>query len=767
MNDSQNIKRLLLPLLKGIPFLAILLVVALFAAYRYAKIMVPKYQSITKIKLDHTDHGISSSNLYKDFDVFAHVNKVKAEEELLTSNVLIKKAIQALGSNIKVFRIGEFRKSELYDESPIIIQFDTCPVNFYNKEIYVEILDEEYFSISELKAKNGQRCQFGEEIFLSGAKLRIVLNRDLIDGRADFHLQDLYSFKIQNEMSQVADIKSRLDVQAVDKDVAVLRLVYEDEVPTRAAEFVNTLAEAYIKDYVEHRTESASITVDFIDSQLDAVKSKLRKSESRIESYRLDKNIINTRQETETDLRKISQLKIQLANLEMNQAALDSLVFYIQSEQVDFLNKAPNFEAFNDLLSTELVKQIKAARAEKREVLLKYTPGSDEVQLVEQKIQDLVNYLKESINNTRKNIRIKRKQIDNAIIASEKVFEGLPTKEKEMMIMERDFQLNQKVYNFLTEKRTEAAIVANANMAFHRIIEKAEIPKESVTIKSTFLMVLSGFLALVFGIAIIYLKEYVKGTVNSRDQIEQGSTVPVAGIIKKNGSDQEGHFIDLASSLYLKKKVNDSLKIALTSSISGEGKSYVTAHLGKAFAKLGYRTLLIDFNSYSPSLHRKFEVQNTIDLRLINEESVDKNELITNISEHLDLITNQGGQNINGGILHHKRFASNFEVIVQDYDIVIIDTPASALSPDAMALMQKADLSLYLFKAGYTRKQYLLNPDLIAEEYGINNMMTLLNGAHKAMNFNGNYTGSSYSYKLKNENLKGRISRYIRSYIKA
>ena len=211
---------------------------------------------------------------------------------------------------------------------------------------------------------------------------------------------------------------------------------------------VNTLAETYIEEYIESKYRAANTTVDFLKDEIGQANHKLSDAENRIENYRNKENIINIPQETETDLRKISQLKIQKSNLKMNLDAIKNLKNYIAEGKDNYLDLATNFEAFNDLLSTEMVKNMKQLQAEKKELLLTYTPEHEKVKIIDSKIKDLTDYQTESIRNTQKNLEIKYNDIDRDIQIAEQAFIGLPEKEKLLNIMNREFNLYEKKLQF-------------------------------------------------------------------------------------------------------------------------------------------------------------------------------------------------------------------------------------------------------------------------------------------------------------------------------
>ena len=604
MSDLQQIKRLLLPVLKGLHIIVAAGVLCGFIAYQSLKYVTPMYESVAKIKLDHGNEGVSSSNLYKDFDVFHYGYKIQAEEELIRSRILVGKALDKLDFGVSYQRVGDIRNSEIYDDCPFSVTIQNPESITKTQTVQISILDSTSFQLTHDEQVFTE--PFGSEIALGTHSITIQKKEDVFERKTIETLRGKYTFTLHSRKGLINAMIEGLDVKALDKDVPILRVSFKGPESVKVSKFLNALLDAYIQDYIESRSEAAQKTLDFLDVRLREAKKELSRSEIAIEKYRLQNNIINTRQETETDLRKIAQLKIQLSNLKMNAAALDSIYFYMSQKEVDFLELAPNFEAFNDLLSTELIKKVKAYQAEKKDLLMKYTPEHEFVKNIDRKIKDIEDYLRESIQNSRNNIHIKQLQVAKSIEEASKVFEGLPTKEKQMLILERDFLFNQKTYNFLSQKRMESAIAQAAQIAFHRIIQRASTPISPVFPKKKFLIIVATFVGLLGGLAFVYIRAFLGGAVQNRQELEKASKTPICGIIKQaNKSDNNIDDFDmLATNLQLLFDIQKHQTITVTSTVQKEGKTYLATNLAKAYARMGKRILLIDMNLRNPELHK-------------------------------------------------------------------------------------------------------------------------------------------------------------------
>ncbi|MFM8742638.1 MAG: GumC family protein, partial [Cytophagales bacterium] len=441
--------------------------------------------------------------MFKDLDVFATSNKITAEIEVIKSNVLINKVLDNLDFDLEVYRIGQVRKVELYHQSPFIIQGKFTSPKAYDQRFLLQVHSLKNFTLTSSASGEIKKGTFGQRLELGHGQLTISLNHRVISAKADFSLVDNYEFEFLSREKLIRKIASHLDVIAVDKDVAVVRINFKSPVAEKASRLVNQMAESYITDYIDTKYRAAQVTVRFLNDRIDEIAKKLDQSEETIQRYRSDRDIINIHQETETDLRKIAQLKIQFANVKINLSAISELDSYIQAGKSDFLALAPNFEAFTDLLSTEIIKKMKQLQADKKDLLITFTPEDDRVKVIDSKIKDLSNYLIESIGNTHKNLQTKHNRLEKEIEEAEKVFIGIPEKEKVLTILNREFEIYQRSYNFLNEKKIEAEIAQAAKIAFHRVISPAEPSSVPVSPNRPIIIIVSSILAMIGSILFI------------------------------------------------------------------------------------------------------------------------------------------------------------------------------------------------------------------------------------------------------------------------
>lgn len=727
MNNIQQIVRIFTPALKGAPFIIGLVAICIFIASKIVYYATPLYECTGRMKLEDVNLGISNTNLYKDFDVFEHPGKIMTEVEVIKSSELIKRTVSSLPFDVTYYRIGKIRTTELFDESPFTVKYNLSNHLLYGEKFLLKIDQNLKLHLSfTIKGKpHNINTIFNEKIKLPGGEIEIFLNDSIIKNKANQDYTGEFYFTINSLEQMVSEVSKNLDVKELDKEIQIVRIIYKHPIPKKAMMLTNRHMEAYIEDGILFKQNVATKTVKFVDNQMAAIEKKLSDSEQDLERFRLAHKITNTRMEVETDLKKLAELKIQLTNLEMNLASLDTLNDYVNLKNPDeFLEKAPNYEGYGGLLYTELMKRIKSLQSDRKDLLQRFKPESDEIRALDEKINDVIKYIKQNIANARKSMEIQRDNIADAIYVCEEEFNDVPTKEKNMVILERNFQLNQAIFKFLNEKRTEAEIAKAATLSFHRIIERATLPEKPVSPKKTFTMLVFAFLGLLFGIILVYIYDAISARIKYKDQLEKSSNFPVLADIRfeSTGKPSMNDFLSLATKLYIKSK--EPMVYTVCSSIDKEGKSFVSEKLTIAFAKMGIKSLCIkgdlrDKTSKRGMLGFENYIVNNAPLDDCIEAGLVKN----------NFVMHQGSSGlIPEAVLANDNLLPKIIELKKQFKVIVFDTPSFDTSLDAIPLIKASDLTLYLFKANYSKLKQGLDPDLMAAEYKLKNLALVLNG---------------------------------------
>jgi uncharacterized protein involved in exopolysaccharide biosynthesis len=696
---NENI-RLLRPLFKGLPIILLVMFLAFLLAEKYLEYVTPMYESTAKLKLADNQEGIPSANTVKNLDAFTSTNKIATEIEVLKSSNLLEKALKELPFNIEIYRKGKFKSVELFNNSTIIVKALFKSDKIYDRRFLINVLSEKEFTFSDPINNKEIEGFFCKPITINGGEFLITLNKPFIKSKKEIKIIDSYEFEFLSDQKLMDKINKNLDVSSVDNDVPVIRINFKSNVPEKTALFVNKLAETYIKDYIETRYKVANVTVDFIKQEINKSRYKLKMSENNLQNYRDKRNIINVKQESETDLRRIAQLKIQQTNVRMSLNAIKSLNKYVASGKKNYFDLAPNFEAFTDLLSTELVKNMKSLQAEKKDLLLIYTPENEKVKVIDDKLKDLIDYQIESIKNSERDLQTKYDALSRDIYQLESVFVGFPEKEKNLEILNREFNLYENAYNILNQKRIEAEIAKSAKIFFHKIITPGVIPKKPFFPIRSVIIIVSVLLGMFGSIFTIYLIYFTKAKVNDTYTIEKNGSIPIAIATPYIRSKEEIriNFLKDALQLELKEIIQNKSIIAISSFDDSKDHLFHTENFARAFHEQGRKILIIDATGQLKDLSGEIDYADYSDLKYLG--------------------------------CSKTAFDNEIKEKAKKYDLCIINNQSIKEDRLAILFMNLATQNLFVLDSKKTAKKTIVTMELLKEEYQLQTLWFILNKAN-------------------------------------
>jgi uncharacterized protein involved in exopolysaccharide biosynthesis len=291
MNEQLRILR---PYLRGLPLILLAMIAGFLFAKKYLSYTKPMFESTTKLKLADLNQGATGNNLFKDLDVFASTNKIATEIEVLKSQVLIEKTLIDLDFAEELSRIGRVMTKELVHDKPFFHHLLIHDDFYYNKDWIIKVQDTLHYTVSTADMISEFSGVFGDTLPLgNSATLLLQKNTDLMAEKSHLEITGKYKLVRYSTAQLIEKVVTNLDVVSVDKDVAILSIIYKSSIPEKAAKFTNALAQTYINDYIEEKFKTADVTAGFLDQQIAKVYQELSRAEMKIEGYRVTNNIIN------------------------------------------------------------------------------------------------------------------------------------------------------------------------------------------------------------------------------------------------------------------------------------------------------------------------------------------------------------------------------------------------------------------------------------------------------------------------------------------
>ncbi len=756
MRNPNEIFRLLRPLLKRWYLIVACCSIGLVLAFKASYYRKPVYEATTIIKLDNTNHGVSDMSLYKSFDIFAQGNKTANEVELIRSKSLIIQTLKKLDFSVEYFRKGKIKTIELYKERPFLVEVIQMDSSYFDHAFIVSSTNGKDFTLSAPTIAQVGTVQgaFDSTVQGNGFVFKITVNKDFIDSDKKRLLLsgnfEVYFRTYENLATQFGN--ENFFVRSPDKEIDIIYFSYKHEIPEKAQAFVNAHAHTYIEDGISFKERAAKNTVDFIKKELKLVDAELKAAEMDIANFKRNFGIINTRQETQAGINKVSQLELQAVGLKIKEEEVIRIAEHLKNNADDAII-APNYESVLDPVFIDRLSSLNKLKLEKGKQLLKLQPQNNLIISMKEQISELTQLLKESIDNTLRSIKEEKESIRKAIADALQKFESLPEKERRLIDLERRFRLKEKMYSFLAEKKLEAEILSKARVSFHRVISEAELPKYSTTPSRTFILIIIGLVSIAVSVFISYLLDYLKPIVGSREELESHLELPVVGVLpiysKLHRHCQEA-LSSMTATLIIKRKIQKGQAVCISSTVQNEGKTFVAYHLSKTLSDLGWKVLLVDFDIRKPSMHSLFNTSNRTGMVEYLNGDASREDIIQKTDVHnVDFIASGKTEKAHATVLAFSDSGPAIEALKEGYDVLIYDTSPSGMTVDTIPIMKNSDLNLYVVRANMTNRRLLANPLLLQEEYGIINISMILNGTSVTRYYSGYYMGDGKnSYKF-------------------
>ncbi|MCU0345588.1 MAG: polysaccharide biosynthesis tyrosine autokinase, partial [Saprospiraceae bacterium] len=464
------------------------------------------------------------------------------------------------------------------------------------------------------------------------------------------------------------------------------------------------------------------------------VSNKLRNAEAQLSGFRSGNQVINLDMETDATLKELTQLDLRRIDLDMKYAEMERLQAPLfTGRRLDEFS--PNFEALQDPIFRDSYIKAQGYESQRKDLLQKYTDSHPAVANLDEKIKESRTFLNETLISTMRNIQAKQDEVDHNLGNLSAQIKRYPEKERTYVVLEREVALNEATYNHLMRKRTELAISKTSDLYPHKIIEHAERPKHIVSPNASLLYGLSVLFALLLGMVIAYVRSFFRDRVQGKDDLE-AVPVPVLGSVytKSKKLQQDGFALVSGLVASLDKLPDDCVKhqgrlLVTTSMLPGEGKSFTTTELARAYAAVGKRVLVVDMDVRKPTLHLNFKVQNQLGYCDVLEGRVYAlNAIQPTAEENLFILTAGRLQSNNYALLFNRRSLDFIHDFRWHFDVVIVDTPPLGVFEDSLPIMSDSTANLFVIRSGYTKKRMLSRIAALTSDFHVPNLYLVLNG---------------------------------------
>lgn len=690
----------------------------------------------------HNELVVDKLQFYIDYLVQGQYNLVDAYGAVPFHLVIDKNKEQLLGTVIKV----KFVSESVYE---ISIPFEN------QSATVVRYADNSTASTSVAVGEFKKQFRVGAPVNLPFLHWQLIINEN-----PGFYKGNEYFIRFNDFNGTVAAYKN-IGVRADDKGGSILTLSLQGTNKARLVDYLNATVKMLIKRQLDSKNQFATNTIAFIDSTLVAMEAQLKETGNELKSFRRDKNIIDIEDGGAKYSDKIVQFDVKKDEITRKLVYYNSLKSYLKNNTDYAQLPAPSVAGIEDPNIVVNVSKLIALSTQRSEMA--YAVKSEKIfKDFDNQMNAVKNVLLENIGTAKQALQYDLATVNSKIGASESAIKKLPEDQQELIKIKRKYDLSDNIYNTFLQKRSEADIVKAANLSDIHFIDPAkDVGGGLIGPKTSVNYVLALFLGILIPLTVILILFFVNNAIQNTDELTNLTSIPLIGVIGVNKGATELAVFDRPKSalsesfrairsslqfLYKKQKVEGAKTLMITSSVSGEGKTFCSINIATVFALSGKKTAIVGLDLRKPKLYEEFKLTNDVGVvnYLIHQKSVD--EIIKNTTiPNLDVIFSGPVPPNPGELIVSEAMSDLMHELKQKYDYLILDTSPVGLVSDALELDQYGDVTLYVVRQNYSKKDMITLLNNRVKRGELHNVSMVLNGFENKAKYGTKY-GYGYGY---------------------
>ena len=761
--EKTDYSALLFPYLIRWPWIVASVVVCLALAAVYLHFATPVYNiSATVLIKDDKKGGSVSSDLalFQDMGMFNSSASVDNEIEILRSKSLARKVVGDLGLYIGYSRRDGFRHTDLYGQSPFRIDFPAAVADSLAAPILLKVTLHPDGSLQAQATQDD--AEIGSARFDS---LPAVLPTPAgtltflpVEKIAFPEQETVIDVTVGSPMAVAKGYAAGLTVEPTSKTTSVVTVSIANTNRRRGEDFINHLVENYNRDANNDKNEVARNTAHFIDERIAIINAELGTTEAELEEFKRRAGL--------TDLSSDAQLAVAEKSEYEKQVVANGTQLNLVNYLIDYLARPENAQsvlpANIGLTNTSVATLVTAynERLIERQRLLRTSSESNPViRRLDTELAGLRQSLTTSLQSARKELLITQADLDRQSELYAGRISDAPTQERQYMSIQRQQTIKAELYLMLLQKREENNITLAATANKAKIIDDAMAGNAPVSPKGKMIYLLALVAGIGLPVAVIYILQLLSFRIEGRADVERLTTVPILGDVPLSDEGQgpiavrenENNlmtetFRNLRTNLLFLLDGPQKNVILVTSTMSGEGKTFIASNLAVSLALLGKKVIIVGLDIRKPGLNKVFHIshrQRGITQYLSAPQDTTLDELIqpSGIHPNLDLLP--------GGVVPPNPTELVARPALDDvirqlrgrYDYVVLDTAPIGMVTDTQLIARTADISLYVCRADYTHKNDYRLINELQQQKRLPGLCTVINGLDMTQKKYGYYYG--------------------------
>lgn len=677
------------------------------------------------------------------------------EPYIVRSYPLIENVVKDLNFHVAFYREGYFMTTEAYDYMPVVASW--CdPHEIKEGRFIFKLLDADHYSLSEFsesKSKTPTTFAIGDSIQFQDYKLCI---RKHPTRSSDNFINVPFLLTIKNPTSVAGSYISRLKAEWAELGSGVLNLSLTGTNDKKEIDFLTGLISSYQARDLEKKNETARRTIEFIRNQLVNIKDSLRNVEYQLERFGNSSRVTDMSADAQRYLAKVEAFELEKSELLIRQNYYQYLNTYLAKGDgnLDQVILPSSIGLMDPVLGSLLTRMVDL----QLEIKLYMDPTRERNPLVNDKlerIREVKRNVLESVETLKATDKIKMDFLNSQLKQIEKQLAMLPSSERQLISVQRNYSLLENLYVFLMQKLSEASISEASNTSDIHIVNPP-MRGAAISPKPGQNYAMAAAIGLAIPLLVFVFFEMINNKVQSKEDIDKMSDIPFLGgvghsvgttltVLDQPKSGVAESFRAMRSNLNFFTGNKNKQIFMVSSSISGEGKTFTTINLATVFALSGKKTLIVGADMRRPKIFEDFKRDNRVGL----------STYLSHISEFKDVVQDTEIENlflVSGGpvppnpseLLLTDRFDTFVKTAIDQFDFVIIDTPPLALVTDAFVISKFVNHTVFVLRQNYSPKAFVKSIDEYYQTGKLQNLSILLNDIYKSGLGYG--YGQSYAY---------------------
>jgi capsular exopolysaccharide synthesis family protein len=737
------------------PLFLLLLVMFLAGAWIYLRYTVPVYETTATLLIKDDKTSNPGTDLMDALDLFGSQKNVENEVEVLQSKTLMQEVVKNLHLYAPVFIKGRVINQSAYLKSPVVIEakYPDSLISSDNEKIEFKFND-----IAKTVTVNNKTILLNQWDSTAYGIFKFLPNKyykkpDSINGHMEYY------FSVGTVKATANNILKQVTIAPSSKQSTVIELSINGEVPKRGEDILNELLSVYDKAAIMDKNVLAANTLKFINERLGFVERDLDSVEGILQRFKAQNRITDISTQGQIYLQTVAANDQRISDINVQLAMLEQVEKYVQKKG-DLGGIVPATLSDADPVLTSLLQKLSDLELQYTQIRKIVPENNPSAIALQDGIQKLKPQILENVKSQRSNLEAGLADLTGTNNQYASMLQTIPEKEKELLSISRQQAIKNNIYTFLLQKKEETALSFASAVADSRVIDKAQSGDLPVSPKRKLIYLAAIICTFMVGAGGLYLKDLLTRTVQGRTDIEKQTSIPILGEVIYDRSKSpiviaEGkrsfiaeEFRQLRTSLAYMGIDETHKKIMITSSMTGEGKSFIAINLGISLSLMGKKVVLLELDLRKPKLSEQFNVSRQIGLsNYLIGRSTTEDVIKQTPTANLSLIPSGPIPPNPSELIANGKLQDLLGYLEQDFDYILIDTAPVNPVTDAFILSPLCDMSLYVVRYDYTPKMMVQRLDEKLKTKGLKNPAIIFNGIReKGVGKYGYGYGYGYGY---------------------